>query len=144
MYVNDICMMLEQAFERYLKGYLELNGKAYPKVHSIDVLVETLMKYNLTIPNMHEIMENSGLYNKWAVGIRYGSDYHIALSKVNEAVDYCSQLKEYVHSAELETAYTDEQIKWCRENAPKGLANLPDDQLWELMSATYYKVKDLQ
>ena len=42
MFVNDICMLLEQAFERYLKGYLELNGHKYPKVHEIDVLLETI------------------------------------------------------------------------------------------------------
>ena len=143
MFVNDICMLLEQAFERYLKGYLELNGYKYPKVHEIDVLLETIKKYGLSVPNIDALLENSGLYNKWAVGIRYGGDYHISLTKVNEAVNYCTQLKEYVHTAETEVAYTKEQIEWCRENAPKSIANLPDDQLWEIMSSTYYKLKSL-
>lgn len=67
----------------------------------------------------------------------------MSLTKVNEAVNYCTQLKEYVHAAETEAAYTKDQIEWCHENTPKSIADLPDDQLWEIMSSTYYKLKSL-
>jgi len=53
---NSVCFMSHQMAEKYLKGYLVLTRKWYPKIHTLDKLTALCMKIDPTFKELKEIV----------------------------------------------------------------------------------------
>lgn len=98
MCVDDICVLVAKAFVCYLCECLRSHNLQIPRIYKIELLLENLRSNSMTIPNIQEITANAKLYDTWA---SYEDDcsYHlIPLDTVTVAIEYCTQLKYYVHS----------------------------------------------
>ena len=61
-YADIIVYHIQQALEKYLKGYLVLRGKKPPKIHELDTLLNQVVVFDKSIINFLELCEKASRY----------------------------------------------------------------------------------
>ena len=99
---------LQQSVELTLKYILFMNGIDFPKVHSINQLINVFEKNDMLDLIPEYIDDNSDMITNWESQTRYILDYHIARRKIVKAFPEIENLisnveemyKEYVNEFE--------------------------------------------
>ncbi len=61
-YTDVIAYHIQQAIEKYLKGYLVLDGKKPPKIHELDTLLAHISTFDTSLDDFLELCEKSSRY----------------------------------------------------------------------------------
>ena len=61
-YTDSIAYHIQQAIEKYLKGYLVLNGKKPPKIHELDTLLNHVLRFDSSLNSFLELCEKASRY----------------------------------------------------------------------------------
>jgi len=61
-YTDSIAYHIQQALEKYLKGYLVLNGKKPPKIHELDTLLNHVLRFDSSLNSFLELCEKASRY----------------------------------------------------------------------------------
>lgn len=61
-HTDVIAYHIQQAIEKYLKGYLVYHGKKYPKIHELDSLLNFISKFDDSFGDFIEICEKASKY----------------------------------------------------------------------------------
>ena len=61
-YTDSIAYHIQQAIEKYLKGYLVLNGKKPPKIHELDTLLNHILRFDDSFNSFLELCEKASRY----------------------------------------------------------------------------------
>lgn len=61
-YADSIAYHIQQALEKYLKGYLVLHGKKPPKIHELDVLINHIADFDNALGDFLDICEKASKY----------------------------------------------------------------------------------
>lgn len=61
-YTDSIAYHIHQAIEKYLKGYIILNGKKPPKIHELDTLLNNILIFNSNLKSFLDLCEKASMY----------------------------------------------------------------------------------
>jgi len=61
-YTDAIAYHIQQALEKYLKGYLVLHGKRPPKIHELDTLLTHIAAFDNSFNDFLELCEKTSRY----------------------------------------------------------------------------------
>ena len=61
-YTDSIAYHIQQAIEKYLKGYLVLHGKKPPKIHELDTLLNHILGFDDSFNGFLELCEKASRY----------------------------------------------------------------------------------
>jgi len=61
-YTDSIAYHIQQAIEKYLKGYLVLHGKKPPKIHELDALLNHIAAFDDSFNGFLELCEKASRY----------------------------------------------------------------------------------
>ena len=61
-YTDTIAYHIQQAIEKYLKGYLVFNGKKPPKIHEVDTLLKEIGKIDASLMTFLDLCEKASRY----------------------------------------------------------------------------------
>lgn len=61
-YTDSIAYHIQQAIEKYLKGYLVLNGKKPPKIHELDILLNHIAAFDQSLMDYIDLCEKASHY----------------------------------------------------------------------------------
>jgi len=61
-YTDSVVYHLQQAIEKYLKGYLVLNGRKPPKTHELDALLARIASFDDGLGDYLELCEKASRY----------------------------------------------------------------------------------
>ncbi len=61
-YTDSIAYHIQQAIEKYLKGYLVLHGKKPPKIHELDTLLNHIDAFDDSFKGFLELCEKASRY----------------------------------------------------------------------------------
>jgi len=61
-YTDSIAYHIQQAVEKYLKGYLVLNGKKPPRIHELDTLLNRIGAFDAGFDAFLELCEKASRY----------------------------------------------------------------------------------
>lgn len=69
---STVCFLSQQMAEKYLKGYLVIKGRKFPKIHELDRLVKLCQKVN---PKFEKIKSEAQYLTIFYIATRYPGDY---------------------------------------------------------------------
>ena len=61
-YTDSIAYHIQQAIEKYLKGYLVFNGKKPPRIHELDTLLNHIARFDDSFNGFLELCEKASRY----------------------------------------------------------------------------------
>lgn len=61
-YTDTIAYHLQQALEKYLKGFLVLHGKKPPKIHELDTLLNHIAAFDHSLMSFLDLCEKASRY----------------------------------------------------------------------------------
>lgn len=61
-YTDIIAYHIQQAIEKYLKGYLVLHGKRPPKIHELDGLLNVISRFDDSLSEFIDLCEKATRY----------------------------------------------------------------------------------
>lgn len=61
-YTDSIAYHIQQALEKYLKGYLILHGKKPPKIHELDTLLNHIASFDTDFNGFLDLCEKASRY----------------------------------------------------------------------------------
>ena len=61
-YTDSIAYHIQQAIEKYFKGYLVFNGKKPPRIHELDTLLNHIGRFDDSLNNFLELCEKASRY----------------------------------------------------------------------------------
>ena len=61
-YTDSIAYHIQQAVEKYLKGYLVLNGMKPPRIHELDTLLNHILRFDDRFKSFLELCEKASRY----------------------------------------------------------------------------------
>ncbi len=61
-YTDSIAYHIQQAIEKYLKGYLVFNGKKPPRIHELDTLLNHIGRFDDSFNGFLELCEKASRY----------------------------------------------------------------------------------
>lgn len=61
-YTDSIAYHIQQAIEKYLKGFLVLQGKRPPKIHELDTLLNYIAAFDKSFMNYLDLCEKASRY----------------------------------------------------------------------------------
>lgn len=61
-YTDSIAYHIQQAIEKYLKGYLVLHGKKPPRIHELDTLLNHIENFDDSLNNFLDLCEKASRY----------------------------------------------------------------------------------
>jgi len=61
-YTDSIAYHIQQAIEKYLKGYLVMHGKKPPKIHELDTLLNHITGFNDSFNGFLDLCEKASRY----------------------------------------------------------------------------------
>ena len=61
-YTDSIAYHIQQAIEKYLKGYLVLHGKKPPKIHELDTLLNRIGTFDDSFIDFLDLCEKASRY----------------------------------------------------------------------------------
>ncbi|MBI5762861.1 MAG: HEPN domain-containing protein [Planctomycetes bacterium] len=89
---DSVCFHAQQCAEKYLKGVLVAEGKSFPKIHDLRVLLEKLL---ITHKEWNLLSPDTDLLTEYAVFFRYPgrwADRKLARA----AIDACTRIRDCV------------------------------------------------
>jgi len=96
--IEVICYHCQQSAEKYLKGFLALNGEVIEKIHDLVRLNKMCLKYE---KNFETIEADCLLLTDYAVNVRYpfpmdinDTDMHLALKSARKIKDLILEIAE--------------------------------------------------
>ncbi len=95
-YTDVIVYHIQQAIEKYLKGYLVLHGKKPPKTHELDVLLDRIADFDRSFGNYLELCEKASRYyldGRYPPGPVVGYEYEEIMADLDEALKLISQIQ---------------------------------------------------
>jgi HEPN domain-containing protein len=61
-YTDSIAYHIQQALEKYLKGYLVLHGKRPPRIHELDTLLNHVGAFDSSLADFLDLCEKASRY----------------------------------------------------------------------------------
>ena len=61
-HTDSIAYHIHQAIEKYLKGYLVLNGKKPPRIHELDALLNHIVPFDNSLAKFLDLCEKASRY----------------------------------------------------------------------------------
>ncbi len=61
-HMDSIAYHIQQAIEKYLKGYLVLHGKRPPRIHELDTILNHIIAFDDSLADFLDICEKVSLY----------------------------------------------------------------------------------
>lgn len=61
-HMDSVAYHIQQAIEKYLKGYLALNGKRPPRIHELDTILNHVIAFDDSLAGFLDICEKVSLY----------------------------------------------------------------------------------
>lgn len=91
----NICFSSQQAFEKYLKGYLVAHNVEFPKIHSLTKLLSLCLKID---PGFAEFKDAAEKLSPYSIAARYPdiSDLKFSKQQAVEALEATKRLGEFV------------------------------------------------
>jgi len=89
---DTICFHAQQCAEKYIKGFLTFNEIYFPKIHSIEDLVELCKQI---VPEIESELDNVEILSSYGVEVRYPDEiyYDIPKEDAQEAIDLGKKVK---------------------------------------------------
>jgi len=89
---DTICFHAQQCAEKYIKGFLTFNEIYFPKIHSIEDLVELCKQI---VPEIESELDNVEILSSYSVEVRYPDEiyYDIPKEDAQEAIDLAKKVK---------------------------------------------------
>jgi HEPN domain-containing protein len=89
---DTICFHAQQCAEKYIKGFLTFNEIYFPKIHSIEDLVELCKQI---VPEVESELDNVEILSSYGVEVRYPDEiyYDIPKEDAQEAIDLAKKVK---------------------------------------------------
>jgi HEPN domain-containing protein len=100
--VESVCFHCQQSAEKYLKGYLALNGTVPPKTHDLNVLGNMCVSIDKVFANWES---NLRFLKTFAVLPRYPKELDISDSEMNKAIVYAERIEKDVFALAKEKGY---------------------------------------
>lgn len=95
-YADSIAYHIQQAIEKYLKGYLVLHGKKPPKIHELDVLINHIADFDNDLSGFLDICEKASKYyleDRYPPGPPVEYEYEEIKSDLDRAGDLIKKIK---------------------------------------------------
>lgn len=90
-YTDVIALHIHQALEKYLKGYLILNGKKPPRIHELDTLLNHVVALDSSLNDFIELCEKA---SRFYIEDRYppGPPAHYEYNEIESDLESAWQL----------------------------------------------------
>lgn len=100
IFYEDLCFDCQQAVEKAFKALLIARNVAFPKTHSLNLLIAMINRQNIQVP--HEITETV-ILNDYAVETRYPGEYEAVTEiEYQTAVDLAIKVIQWVKERLIE------------------------------------------
>ncbi|MCL6476332.1 MAG: HEPN domain-containing protein [Firmicutes bacterium] len=99
-----VCFHMQQAAEKYLKAFLILHGREYPRTHRIENILQICEQVE---PIFRELREH-GIeeLSRYATTIRYGKDeYMPSVEETKRAIQLAQTVKRFVRQRLLQKGF---------------------------------------
>lgn len=138
---REICFSTQQILEFTIKYVLEVNGIKYRRTHDIAYLFNLLSSVYELSDVAIQLRNIADEITTWEESALYDESFIIEPDTVRETYSLVKRFYEEVSNkyAIPTIKYTEQQIQWCRINAPDSIKHLSDDELWDIMSDSYYR-----
>jgi len=100
--IEPICFHCQQSTEKYLKGYIALNGTTPPMTHDLVALGDKCISIDDKFADLYSQFEFLTIY---AVAARYPKGLDILESDMNQAIKYAESIEKEVISLAKEKGY---------------------------------------
>jgi len=91
--IEIICYHCQQSAEKYLKGYLVFCGVVPPKMHDLDELCKTCIKYSDSFNNIADMCSDLTAYG---VQPRYPMELALDEDDVKQALDSAKKVMDFI------------------------------------------------
>ena len=91
-----ICYLCQQSAEKYLKGFLLLNGVEPPKIHDLKILLDMCIKYN---ESFSVLLPKIYILRVYAILPRYPNEIGITAEDMKTAIRYAKDVQEFIMGA---------------------------------------------
>lgn len=138
---GELCFGIQQILEFTIKYALEVKGVKYRRTHDIEYLFDLLSSVYELSDVAIQLRSVANKITKWEASSRYDEGFTVEPNTVRETYSLVKRFYEEVSNkyAIPTSSYTTQQIQWCRTNAPESIKHLSDDELWDVMSDSYYR-----
>ena len=138
---GEICFNIQQILEFTIKYVLEVKCVEYRRSYDIEYLFDLLSSVCELSDVAVQLRTVADKITKWEASSRYDEGFTVEPNTVRETYSLVKRFYEEVSSkyATPTIKYTEQQIQWCRTNAPDSIKHLSDDELWDVMSDSYYR-----
>lgn len=138
---SEICFSIQQILEFTIKYVLEVKGVKYRRTHDIAYLFDLLSSVCELSDVAIQLCSVAAEITTWEESALYDESFTIEPNTVREMYSLVKRFYEEVNDkyAIPTSRYTEQQIQWCRTNAPDSIKHLNDDELWDTMSDSYYR-----
>lgn len=138
---GELCFGIQQILEFTIKYVLEIKGVKYRRTHDIEYLFDLLSSVYELSDVAIQLRSVANKITKWEASSRYDEGFTVEPNTVRETYSLVKRFYEEVTAeyAISTSRYTQQQIQWCRANAPDSIKHLSDDELWDVMSDSYYR-----
>lgn len=92
----QICFQCQQAVEKYLKGFLTLHQKPFPKIHDLVSLIKLCRQVS---PDFEKFIDQANILSQYYLIVRYPLEYPVA-NKINaqQCIEIAVKIIEFVKS----------------------------------------------
>jgi len=95
-HTESVVFHIQQAIEKYLKGYLVLNGRRPPKTHELDALLQHIASFDESLGAFLELCEKASRYyidGRYPPGPPAAYEYEEVEADLREAIELISQVQ---------------------------------------------------
>ena len=138
---SEVCFNIQQILEFTIKYVLEVKCVEYRRSHDIVYLFDLLSSVCELSDVAVQLRTVADKITKWEASSRYDEGFTVEPNTVRETYSLVKRFYEEVSNkyAIPTSSHTTQQIQWCRTNAPDSIKHLSDDELWDVMSDSYYR-----
>ena len=138
---GEICFNIQQILEFTIKYVLEVKCVKYRRSHDIEYLFDLLSSVCELSDVAMRLRNVASKITKWETSSCYDEGFTVEPNTVRETYRLVKMFYEEVSDkyAIPTSRCTEQQIQWCRINEPDSIKHLNDDELWDIMSDSYYR-----
>ena len=139
---SEICFNIQQILEFTIKYVLEVKCVEYRRSHDIEYLFDLLSSVCELSDVAIQLRNVANKITKWETSSRCDEGFIAEPYTIRETYNLVKMFYQEVSSkyATPTIKYTEQQIRWCRINAPDSIKHLSNDELWDVMSDSYYRL----
>lgn len=140
--LEAIAFDMQQGIEFALKYLCEMVQYSYPRTHDLGRLLVLATPMLESFSDFTRLEGLAKTISNWEAMCRYCDDAIINPDTVHEAYGILGRLISYIegtYGIREERNYTQEQIEWCRANAPAAMKDCTDDELWSCLQKAYFE-----